>query len=74
VAWSQSGGRGVVQGVVAAEVENAALWPAMAVFDRIHPNVRDGSWPPLLWNRRAFAAAATGHAFFGAVLGLLAGD
>jgi hypothetical protein len=73
-AWSRVGGRGPLSGMVAAELENAALWPSMLLFDRIHPNVRDGTWPPLLRNRRAFAAAAVGHAFFGATLGLLAGD
>jgi hypothetical protein len=73
-AWYRVGGRGPVGGIVAAEIENTALWPSMALFDRIHPNVRDGTWPPLFRNGRAFAASATGHAFFGALMGALAGD
>ena len=73
-AWSRAGGRGPVAGVVAAELENTLLWPSMAIVDRMHPNVRDGTWPPLLRNRRAFAASALGHAFFGATMGLLASD
>ena len=72
--WAGLGGRGAANGVLAAELENVLLWPAMAVVDRVHPYVRDGIWPPLLRNRRAFGAAAVGHGFFGAVLGALAGD
>ncbi len=72
--WAGLGGRGAANGVLAAELENVLLWPAMAVVDRIHPYVRDGTWPPLLRNPRAFGAAAVGHGFFGAVLGALAGD
>jgi hypothetical protein len=59
---------------MAAELENVLLWPAMAVVDHVHPYVRDGTWPRLLHNGRAFGAAAVGHGFFGAVLGALAGD
>jgi hypothetical protein len=72
--WAGLGGRGAASGVLAAELENALLWPAMAVVDRVHPLVRDGTWPSLLRNPRAFGAAAVGHGFFGAVLGALAGD
>ena len=35
-------------GIAAAELENLALWPALAVADRIHPDRRKGSWPPLV--------------------------
>jgi hypothetical protein len=73
-AWAGLGGRGAANGILVAEIENALLWPAMAVVDRVHPYVRDGTWPPLLRNRRAFGAAAAGHGFFGAALGALAGD
>jgi len=72
--WAGLGGRSAANGAIAAELENVLLWPAMAIVDRVHPCVRDGTWPPLLRNRRAFGAAAVGHAFFGAVLGALAGD
>jgi hypothetical protein len=69
--FERLGGRGPMQGVVAAQIENVALWPAMAVVDRIHPDRRSGAWPPLIRNGRVFAYEATTHALFGAVLGLL---
>lgn len=65
------GGRGVKHGVVAALAENTAFWPATAVLDRIHPKRKDGEWPRLLTNPRAFAQATAGHAFFGVLLGIL---
>jgi hypothetical protein len=70
-AFERLGGRGVRAGVAAALTENALLWPGLAVFDRIHPKRRDGTWPPLVANPRAFASATAGHALFGALLGLL---
>jgi hypothetical protein len=69
--FERLGGRGPKEGVVAAQIENVALWPAMAVVDRIHPDRRSGAWPPLGRNGRVFAYEATTHALFGAVLGLL---
>jgi hypothetical protein len=65
------GGRGAVRGVLAAQVENLAFWPAMAVVDRVHPERRSGNWPPLLGNGRVLAYEMAAHALFGAVLGLL---
>jgi hypothetical protein len=59
---------------VAAQAENLALWPAMAVVDRIHPDRRNGTWPPLLGNGRVFTHEAAVHALFGVVLGLLVRD
>jgi hypothetical protein len=69
--FARLGGRGVGQGVSAALVENAFLWPGIAVFDRIHPKRRDGTWPPLARDPRVFASATAGHVLFGALLGLL---
>ena len=69
--FGRLGGRGVKQGVAAALAENAALWPVMPLFDRIHPSVRDGTWPKLFANGRVFAQAMAAHAFFGALLGAL---
>ena len=43
----------------------------VVVFDRIHPNRRDGTWPRLTTNPRVFAQATAAHAFFGALLGAL---
>jgi hypothetical protein len=69
--FERLGGRGPLQGVLAAQVENIVLWPAMAVVDRIHPDRRSGAWPPLLRNERVFAYEVAAHALFGAALGLL---
>jgi hypothetical protein len=69
--FARLGFRGWKQGIAAAELETIALWPAMAVVDRHHPDRRDGTWPPLLTNGRAFALTAAGHLVFGAVLGAL---
>jgi hypothetical protein len=70
-AFERLGGRGVRNGVVAALVENTVLWPGLAIFDRIHPKRRDGTWGPLVSSPRVFASASAGHAIFGALLGLL---
>lgn len=69
IGFDRLGGYGVARGVLAAEAENALLWPLVAVLDRIHPDVRSGAWPPLLRNRHAIAQEVLGHAVFGAVLG-----
>lgn len=68
--FERLGGRGVGEGVLAAQAENLALWPGMAVVDELHPDRRSGAWPPLLANGRVFAYEAALHAIFGAVLGL----
>jgi hypothetical protein len=73
-AFERLGGRGVKAGVAAALVENTVLWPGLAVFDRIHPKRRDGTWPPLVTSPRVFASASAGHAFFGLLLGLATRD
>jgi hypothetical protein len=72
VLFHRLGLRGWRAGVAAAELENALLWPGMALVDRFHPDRRSGAWPPLLRNRRIFAQEALVHALFGAVLGALA--
>jgi hypothetical protein len=68
------GGRGWRQGLAAAQVENLALWPAMALVDRIHPDRRRGAWPRLVTNGRVFAYEAGVHALFGLVLGAFPRD
>jgi hypothetical protein len=70
-AFERLGGRGVRQGVIAAELENLLLWPGMAVVDRFHPDRRAAGWPRLLTNSRIFGLEATTHALFGATLGAL---
>lgn len=69
--FERLGGRGVGQGILAAQAENLALWPGMAAVDRVHPDRRSEAWPPLLRNRRVLAYEAAVHAVFGAVLGAL---
>ena len=70
-AFARVGGRGGRAAVAAALAENTALWPAVAVVDRLHPKRRSGEWPPLVRSPRAFARATAGHALFGVFLGLL---
>jgi hypothetical protein len=72
--FAAAGGRGWKQGVLAAKLENMALWPAMAAVDRLHPDRRSGAWPRLLTSPRVFAYEAAVHALFGAVLGALLRD
>jgi hypothetical protein len=69
--FARLGRNGWRQGLIAAELENLVLWPTMALFDRIHPDRRSGSWPPLVSSPRVFAYEVTMHALFGVVLGLL---
>jgi hypothetical protein len=71
VAFHRLGLRGWKAGVVATQLENLAVWPGMAVVDRLHPDRRSGAWPPLLGNGRVFAQEAVLHGLFGAVLGAL---
>lgn len=71
--FASAGGRGWREGLAVAQAENLALWPAMAVVDRFHPDRRSGAWPPLLTNARVFGYEVAVHALFGVVLGVLAG-
>jgi hypothetical protein len=70
-AFASAGAHGWRQGLVAAQVENVALWPVMALLDRVHPDRRSDAWPALAGNRRVFAYEAAVHALFGVVLGAL---
>jgi hypothetical protein len=72
-AFARAGARGWRQGLVAAQAENLAFWPGMALLDRVHPDRRSGAWPPLAGNRRVFAYEVAVHALFGVVLGTLSG-
>jgi len=71
--FEKLGLRGVKAGIIAAEVENMLLWPTMAIVDRIHPDRRDDTWPPLFSSPKVAAQEIVGHAIFGAALGALAG-
>ena len=70
IAFRRLGVRGWKSGIAIAQLEGAALWPAMAIVDRFHPDRRSGAWPPLLRNRRVFGQEVAAHAIFGAVLGV----
>ena len=74
VAFRRLGLSGWKAGIIAAQLEGAALWPGMAVVDRYHPDRRSGAWPPLLRNPRVFGQEVAAHAIFGAVLGVLVRD
>jgi hypothetical protein len=65
------GGHGWRQGILAAQVENLVLWPAMLVADRQHPDRRAGRWPPLAGSPRVLGQEVAAHALFGAILGAL---
>jgi hypothetical protein len=71
LAFERAGLRGVRAGVIAAELENLALWPALAVVDRVHPDRRSGAWPRLSRSPRIALYEIAMHALFGAVLGAL---
>jgi hypothetical protein len=73
VAFDRLGLRGWKAGVAAFQVETILTWPLMTLVDRYHPDRRDGTWPPLLWNRRVFAQEVAVHAVFGALLGAALG-
>jgi len=70
--FARAGGRGWRQGLAVAQAENLALWPAMGLVDRFHPDRRSGAWPPLLSNARVLGYEVAVHALFGVVLGALA--
>lgn len=74
IVFDRLGGRGIRAAVIAAQVENALLWPAMVLVDRLHPDVRSGRWPQLARNPRVAAHEVAGHLVFGLVLGGLLGE
>lgn len=67
--FSSLGRRGLRDGIVAAQLENAVLWPMFAIVDRHHPDRRTGHWPSLVSDRRIIAHEVLAHLVFGVVLG-----
>jgi hypothetical protein len=59
-AMDRCGMKGAGAGVLAA-------WPAMAIADRVHPDRRNGTWPPLARNPRIAVYELLAHALFGAL-------
>lgn len=67
--FERLGGRGPLRGVLAAQAENLAFWPAMLWAQRVHPSCTSGEWPPLFADRRILAYEVAAHGLFGAALG-----
>lgn len=65
------GGRTTRAALGAVLAENAALLAASPLVDRIHPDVREGTWPPLTGNPRAAAVSVSGHVLYALLLGRL---
>jgi hypothetical protein len=74
VLFDRFGGRGIRAAVIAAQLENASLWPAMTIVDRLHPDVQSVRWPPLARNPRDVAHEVAGHLLIGLMLGGLLGE
>jgi hypothetical protein len=68
VLFRRLGGRSAGALYCAVLAENAALLAASPLVDRIHPAVRDGSWPPLAGNARAAGVSVSGHLLYAALL------
>lgn len=69
--FTRCGGRSTSAALAATMAENALLLAAAPIVDRIHPDVRDGTWPPLTGNPRAAGVSVSGHVFYALLLGLL---
>jgi hypothetical protein len=70
-AFARLGGRGIDRAVAAALVENAVLWPGVAVVQRYHPDVQSGRWPEPFADPGAIQVSFAGHAIFGVLLGAM---
>jgi hypothetical protein len=68
-AFAFLGGRGAAAGIVAAQAENAVLWPAFLLAQRVHPDARSGYWGCLVCDRKVIVHEVAMHALFGAILG-----
>jgi hypothetical protein len=68
VAFVLLGGRTRRALFAAVLAENGLLLAASPLVDRIHPDVRDGSWPPLTGNFRAYGVSVSGHLLYAALL------
>lgn len=63
-------GPGWLRGVTFAMIENTVLWPAMIVFDRVHPAITSGRLPR--YNQPVPALLEViRHVAFGAALGVM---
>jgi hypothetical protein len=67
-AVAKLGGRSAPLLFAALLAENVALLAASPIVDRVHPDVRDGTWPPLTGNPRAAAVSLSGHLLYGALM------
>jgi hypothetical protein len=69
--FTRLGGRSTRAALASVLAENALLLAAAPLVDRIHPDVRDGTWPPLSGNPRAAAVSVSGHVLYGLLLAAL---
>lgn len=73
LAWHELSRRRPTSPVALAVLEHVALFPLGVVVDRYHP-ARGTEGIPEIFNPRAFAQATVRHAYFGWLLGRLAGQ
>jgi hypothetical protein len=66
--FTRLGGRSTGAAVAATLGENAVLLAAAPLIDRIHPDVRDGTWPPLAGNPHAAGVSVSGHLLYALLL------
>jgi hypothetical protein len=71
VVFTRFGGRSAPAALAATMAENALLLAASPLVDRLHPDVRDGTWPPLAGNARAAGVSVSGHALYALLLAAL---
>lgn len=71
VVFTRLGGRSTAAALAATMGENALLLAASPIVDRVHPDVRDGTWPPLKGNPRAAGVSISGHVIYALALGAL---
>ena len=69
-AYSHLPGPDVLKAVVFMNIENASLYSAAFLLDRLHAGIRNGEIPPLL-NKKTFYGQVVRHIAFGLALGLL---
>ncbi|HST06494.1 MAG TPA: hypothetical protein VLQ48_17410 [Chloroflexia bacterium] len=70
VVYPRLPGPGWLRGIMFLQIENAILYPATIVADKVHAGIRSGQVPPMT-NMNIFKGQVVRHIAFGATLGLL---